>query len=82
MARCATAHAANAAGKSNEVIHIMPALMTIAEFLRAYSLSRSTFYRLRDRGDIPFVHIGRAVRIRREDAEAWVASLTCAANDA
>ena len=59
----------------------MPALITIAEFLRTYNVSRSTVYRLRDRQELPFVHIGRAVRIRREDAERWYASLSEAHND-
>ncbi len=61
----------------------MAALLTIAEFQRTFNVSRSTVYRLRDRGELSFVHIGRAVRIRREDAEAWYASLTGeSANDA
>jgi len=57
--------------------------MTIAQFQREYSVSRSTVYRLRDRNELSLVHIGRAVRIRREDAERWYASLTGEhANDA
>jgi len=52
-------------------------------FCDHYNVSRSTAYRLNERGELPFVHIGRSVRIRREDAEAWYASLTSeAANDA
>lgn len=42
---------------------------------RTYNVSRSTVYRLRDRGEIRFVHIGRSVRIPREDAERWYDSL-------
>ena len=61
----------------------MPSLMTIADFQRTYNVSRSTVYRLRDRHELPFVHIGRSVRIRREDADKWYASLTGSeANDA
>lgn len=56
----------------------MPALMTIRNFCDEYNLSRSTAYRLKDRGDIDFVHVGRAVRIRRDVAEAWFANLTAA----
>ena len=52
-------------------------------FCDYYNVSRSTAYRLHERGELPLVYIGRAVRIRREDAEAWYASLTSeAANDA
>lgn len=53
----------------------MAALMTIPNFCDEYCVSRSTAYRLRDSGLVPHVHIGRAVRIRREDAESWYASL-------
>ena len=61
----------------------MPALFTIMHFCDHYNVSRSTAYRLNERGELPFVHIGRSVRIRREDDEAWYASLTSeAANDA
>jgi excisionase family DNA binding protein len=61
----------------------MPALITITEFQKTYNVSRSTVYRLKDRNELPFVHIGRAVRIRRVDADKWYASLTGSeANDA
>ncbi|KPP89489.1 MAG: DNA binding domain, excisionase family [Erythrobacteraceae bacterium HL-111] len=53
----------------------MAALITVRDFCREYNISRSTAYRLRDRGDVPHVKIGRAVRIRREDAERWYESL-------
>ena len=59
----------------------MPVLLTIADVCQNYRVSRSTVYRLRDRQELPFVHIGRAVRIRREDADKWYASLTGHAND-
>ena len=54
----------------------MAALITIAEFQSKYSVSRSTVYRLADRGEIQFVHVGRAVRIRREDADKWYSRLS------
>ena len=53
----------------------MAALLTIKYFCEEYGVSRSTAYRLRDSGDVPHVHIGRAVRIKREDAERWCESL-------
>ncbi|WP_271076937.1 helix-turn-helix domain-containing protein [Aurantiacibacter sp. MUD61] len=53
----------------------MAALLTIKRFCEEYSISRSTAYRLRDNGDVPHIKIGRATRIRREDAERWYASL-------
>jgi len=60
----------------------MAALLTIKHFCIEYGISRSTAYRLRDSGDVPHVKIGRATRIRREDAERWYQSLIDdAAND-
>lgn len=53
----------------------MRSLMTIAEFQKIYSVSRATVYRLAKRKEFQFVHIGRSVRIRTEDAERWYASL-------
>jgi excisionase family DNA binding protein len=54
----------------------MKTLLRISEFQEMYGLSRSTVYRLHDRGQLEFVHVGRAVRIRLEDAENWYASLS------
>ena len=53
----------------------MAALITIKQFAEEYNISRSTIYRLRDSGDVPHVHIGRATRIRREDVHSWYDSL-------
>jgi len=53
----------------------MAALLTLKGFCLEYSVSRSTAYRLRDQGVLPHVKIGRAVRIKREDAERWYQSL-------
>lgn len=59
----------------------MAALLTIRQFAEEYSISRSTVYRLRDRGEVPHVHIGRATRIRRDDVNRWYDSLGNHAND-
>ncbi|HZU64993.1 MAG TPA: helix-turn-helix domain-containing protein [Novosphingobium sp.] len=50
-------------------------LLSIKHFCEIYHVSRSTVYRLKAQGVLPFVYIGRAVRIRVEDAEAWANSL-------
>jgi excisionase family DNA binding protein len=49
--------------------------MTLGEFATRFALSRPTIYRLVERGALRLVKIGRASRIRREDAEAWAARL-------
>ena len=60
----------------------MSRLITVLYFCENYGVSRSTAYRLRDRGEVPHVKIGRAVRIRREDAVRWYETLRDdAAND-
>ncbi len=53
----------------------MPQLMSISEFMKQYAVSRATVYRLRSQGKIAFLKIGRATRIKTEDAERWFASL-------
>ena len=53
----------------------MSALITINEFRELYRVSRSTVYRLKDKGEIEFLYIGSAIRIRREDAEKLFSSL-------
>ena len=60
----------------------MKALMSIAEFQQTFGVSRSTVYRLEERGEIEFLKIGRAVRIRREDAESWCRGLSTASSAA
>lgn len=53
----------------------MKGFISIGEFQQVFSVSRATVYRLRDRGEIRLVHIGRAARVPREDVEKFSASL-------
>ncbi|WP_417592079.1 helix-turn-helix domain-containing protein [Parasphingorhabdus sp.] len=53
----------------------MADLMTINDFMKRYSISRSQTYRLAASKQLTIVKMGTASRIRREDAEAWAASL-------
>lgn len=53
----------------------LPELLTVADFLVRYSISRSEFYREVQRGRIPLVKLGNATRVARADAESWLASL-------
>lgn len=53
----------------------MKKFMTIEEFCVRYCVSRSTVYRLFERGAVEKVHVGRAVRIDIAEAEAWAESL-------
>lgn len=53
----------------------MTTLISIAEFQRQFGVSRSTTYRLALQGAFPLLRVGRAVRIRQSDADAWFASL-------
>jgi excisionase family DNA binding protein len=56
-------------------------LMSLKVFCASYGISRSTAYRLHAKGVLPFVWIGRSVRIRAEAAEAWAESLGNPSND-
>lgn len=53
----------------------MPRLMTIAEVQRQLAVSRATVYRLRDRGTLRLVNIGRAARVPSEDVESYLSTL-------
>lgn len=46
-----------------------PELCTLAETMHTLRISRPTAYRMNAAGALPFVHLGRAVRVRREDVE-------------
>lgn len=52
-----------------------PQLLTVAEFLAGYSISRTSFYREVAANRIRIRKFGTATRIARADAEAWAASL-------
>ncbi|WP_448577744.1 helix-turn-helix domain-containing protein [Thermaurantiacus sp.] len=56
----------------------MPEFLTIKEFSEIYRVSVPTIYRLRERGELSFVKVGRASRIRRSDAERWAETLPTA----
>ncbi len=47
-------------------------LMTIADVQQATQLGRTKIYELLRDGEIPFIKIGRSVRIRREAFEQWL----------
>lgn len=53
----------------------MAELLTVNDFMKKYSISRTQTYRLVNRGEIPLLKMGSASRIRREDAENWAANL-------
>jgi excisionase family DNA binding protein len=52
-----------------------PILLRLPEAARLLGLGRSTIYELASRGEIPTVHIGRAVRISARALHEWAARL-------
>jgi excisionase family DNA binding protein len=52
-------------------------LLSIPDLAAACHLSRSMIYTLIAAGKIDVVHVGRASRITRDEAERFVASLVC-----
>lgn len=53
----------------------MTELMTVADFLSRYSISRTEFYRQVNAGRIRLTKMGNASRVARADADSWLASL-------
>jgi len=52
-----------------------PLLKTV-EVARRLSISRAFVYVLMDRGDLPYVQLGRTRRVRQEDVEKLLADST------
>ena len=52
-----------------------PKLITVADFCRDFSCSRTEFYRQVASGKIKLLKMGRASRIRFDDAQNWLATL-------
>jgi excisionase family DNA binding protein len=50
----------------------LPEVLRVSDVAAALRVSKSTVYALCDRGDLPFVRVSGAVRIRSEDLEAYV----------
>ncbi len=51
-----------------------PLLYRFPEAAQLLGLGRSTVYELVQRGELPVVRVGRAVRIAAEDLQAWIAA--------
>lgn len=47
-------------------------LLTVAEVARYVGLAQGTIYNKVNRGEIPYVKLGRAVRFRRSEIDAWI----------
>ncbi len=52
--------------------HDEPLLLRAEDVGRLTNLGRSTIFALLASGELPAVRVGRAVRIRRRDLEAWI----------
>lgn len=49
-----------------------PPLLTIDEVAAVLRVSKTSVYRLVDRRKLPFCRVGRGLRFRREDLEAYL----------
>ncbi len=47
-------------------------LLTVKEACRLLNVSRSLLWKARKQGELRAVYLGRAVRFRRSDLEAWL----------
>jgi len=54
---------------------MLPELLRVEDFCSRYAVSRASFYRLANRGEIKLFKIGSATRVKTVDAEAWFNTL-------
>ena len=47
-------------------------ILTVPEVADYLKLSRSKMYRMVQKGEIPYIKIGRNIRIRRNDLLTWI----------
>ena len=52
-----------------------PLLLRVDDAAQRLSISRATMYRLIQRGEVPVVRIGSAVRVRAFELDLWVAGI-------
>ena len=50
-------------------------LLTVPEFLRQYTISRTSFYEQVKQGKLQLIKRGRRSLVAKTDADAWVESL-------
>lgn len=52
-------------------INSLPVMLTVADLSRLLRISRNTAYAIIAEGKIPYIKVGRQIRIYREDALAF-----------
>ena len=62
--------------------NMLPRLLTASQVADVLQISRSMAYGLIQRGDIPSIHLGRAVRVRPADLNAFIEAQVSASNGA
>lgn len=53
-------------------------LYSVQDVAALLSMSPTNIYRLVNAGTIPIIRIGKSIRIKRDDLEAWVESMESA----
>ena len=51
---------------------MLPDIMTVSEVAEYLRVNPQTIYRKAKAGELPVVRIGRAIRFRRSELEAWL----------
>lgn len=57
---------------------IVPQLMTVKELRTLLKLSQPSIYRLMERGELPYVRLGKSRRVKREDVARFIERNTVA----
>ncbi|GGE21326.1 hypothetical protein GCM10011529_29930 [Polymorphobacter glacialis] len=60
----------------------MEGFYSVAEFLRIFSMGRTSLYRAVNAGEIRITKIGRSSRIAKTDAKAWADGLPTTGGEA
>ncbi len=68
------ARAKAAAADSAAVVQVADAPLTAADVARRLRISNRVAYELLQRGQIPFFRVGRSIRVRPEDLDAYIDS--------
>ena len=55
---------------------MVPEVMTVSEVAEYLRVNPQTVYRKAKAGELPAVRIGRAIRFRRSELDAWLKSLS------
>jgi excisionase family DNA binding protein len=61
----------------HETVEIIGGLMTVMQVAAYLGIQKSTVYSLSMKAKIPHFHIGKLLRFRKDDIDAWLTDTGC-----